>query len=57
MKEPRFEKGDQVTAEVRWPGGRVTTTAGTFLFHLGDKAYIETSVGTVEVLLETVEEA
>lgn len=56
MKD-EFKAGDRVTAEVVWKDGRTTRSEGVFKFALKDKAYIELSMGVVEVDLETVEEA
>lgn len=53
----KLAKGTEVTCEIVWKDGRRTHGRGKLLFVDGDKAYVETSLGAVEVDLETVEEA
>ena len=41
-------KGKHVVADVKWPNGRVTQTAGTVISIRDGKVYLESSVGAVE---------
>jgi len=49
--------GDQVTGTVEWPGGRRTTTQGSLITVHNGEAFIESPLGPVAAILETVEPA
>ena len=51
----KLKPGDRVSCEVRWKSGRTTTSEGRLISIVGDKAYVETSLGTVEVDLDSVD--
>ena len=53
--EYEIEKGARVSCTVVWKGGRTTASEGTLITVSGDKAYVETSLGPVEVDASTVE--
>ena len=49
--------GDQVSGVVEWPGGRRTTTQGALITVHDGEAFIESSLGPVAAILDTVEPA
>ena len=57
MKVGEYEiaVGATVTAEVVWRDGRRTRTSGSLNMVHGNKAYIKTLYGSVEVDINTVE--
>jgi hypothetical protein len=49
------EEGARVSCVVVWPGGRQTTSEGSLINVVGAKAYVEISLGAVEVEASSVE--
>ncbi len=52
-----FKKGDRVSCDVVWHGGRRTNTVGEFLCEANGEAYVETAAGIVAAPIESVEKA
>ena len=52
-----YREGDEVTLNVKWPGGRTTNVRGKLITIADGEAFVDSQLGPVAGDLETLERA